>query len=614
MTNIQKILILFISAVLLSPAVSTQETDTQWLNDTLPGKGNLDSLLRSYISRQLPYLKADHLHLSLQNKQESLTGNHFTYQQTCYGLPVYNTQVKINISSSRVIRSLHYTLYPENRLPTDPTTLSYHKDQSRFDRITQWIKDQYGTYRHLTITPVIYPSSTNGTSYPAYRATFFHPSRSQQLEILINRELELIQENDITRYFNKGDTTARGKVYNPDPLTTSGHFYNPPYVDNNDNSTLALFNQLVPVSLTVSYSKDSFWLENEHVIIKDFSAPNVPPPVSTTDSFIYDRSDTAFEAINAFYHISAFYTYIDSLGFTNVQDNQISVDARATQADNSYFTPSPPQLGFGTGGVDDGEDADVIIHEFGHAITEDIAPNTRTGHERKALEEGWGDYLAASYSRHLSDTMWDSVFTWDGWNNYWSGRTASSSKVYPEDLNSSIHADGEIWSSALMEIWAVLGRKKTDRLHIESIYNWSKNMSMRTAARFIMQTDTLLYNAKKADTIQAILVNRGLLKADTTSKNDKDSLPQSDTTYDDIYIEQRPQFATQQGPLRIRLPNSNKPAQLYLYNMKGQIIDHHRYQGRNTIYYENLMLTGGIYILRVITPRRRKQVKLYYYQ
>ncbi|MEZ4916786.1 MAG: hypothetical protein R2836_07345 [Chitinophagales bacterium] len=55
---------------------------------------------------------------------------------------------------------------------------------------------------------------------------------------------------------------------------------------------------------------------------------------------------------------------------------QISVDTHGNNgADNSFFSPATPlRLIFGEGGVDDAEDADVIIHEYGHAISHFAAP------------------------------------------------------------------------------------------------------------------------------------------------------------------------------------------------------------------------------------------------
>ena len=54
-------------------------------------------------------------------------------------------------------------------------------------------------------------------------------------------------------------------------------------------------------------------------------------------------------------------------------------------------------LHMGDGGVDDAEDADVIVHELGHAIQDaqvpGFGPGTKT--EQAAIGEGFGDFLAA---------------------------------------------------------------------------------------------------------------------------------------------------------------------------------------------------------------------------
>ena len=50
---------------------------------------------------------------------------------------------------------------------------------------------------------------------------------------------------------------------------------------------------------------------------------------------------------------------------------------------------TPPRLFFGEGGVDDAEDADVIIHELGHAISHGAAPNTTNGTDVELLMRPW---------------------------------------------------------------------------------------------------------------------------------------------------------------------------------------------------------------------------------
>ena len=51
-------------------------------------------------------------------------------------------------------------------------------------------------------------------------------------------------------------------------------------------------------------------------------------------------------------------------------------------------SPSDKDLTFGTGGVDDAEDAEIILHEYGHAIQDDQLAGFGASSEGKAMGEG----------------------------------------------------------------------------------------------------------------------------------------------------------------------------------------------------------------------------------
>ncbi len=109
------------------------------------------------------------------------------------------------------------------------------------------------------------------------------------------------------------------------------------------------------------------------------------------------RSDDAFEQVMVVYHITRWNQYLDSLGYDSVLNYAIHVDPQALNGqDQSMFNfgYNPARLYFGEGGVDDAEDADVIIHELSHAISHGAAPNTNTGTGKTArLTRHSGDYL-----------------------------------------------------------------------------------------------------------------------------------------------------------------------------------------------------------------------------
>src|SRR6185369_1005324 len=97
------------------------------------------------------------------------------------------------------------------------------------------------------------------------------------------------------------------------------------------------------------------------------------PAYSPTNTFAYTRHQDEFEQVMAYYWITEAQKYIHSLGFGVTRraiDNQPQrIRINQLGADNSFETDHPTlEVRFGKGGVDDAEDAEVILHEYGHAI------------------------------------------------------------------------------------------------------------------------------------------------------------------------------------------------------------------------------------------------------
>ena len=66
--------------------------------------------------------------------------------------------------------------------------------------------------------------------------------------------------------------------------------------------------------------------------------------------------------------------------------------------DNSFYRNGTKKLTitFGKGGVDDAEDAEVVVHEYGHAVQDDQVPGFGSSLEAGSIGEAFGDYLAVS--------------------------------------------------------------------------------------------------------------------------------------------------------------------------------------------------------------------------
>ena len=165
----------------------------------------------------------------------------------------------------------------------------------------------------------------------------------------------------------------------------------------------------------------------------------------------------------AYYWVTEAQKYIQSLGFgtTRRPINRESQDVRINQygVDNSFSTDKHDELRFGKGGVDDAEDAEVILHEYGHAMQDSqqtpfgFGPSEEAG----AIGEGFADYWAVTVTNVIAPTPdpacvadWDSV-------SYTSTvphclRRVDTNLHYPRDLDGEVHDDGQIWSRALWDI------------------------------------------------------------------------------------------------------------------------------------------------------------------
>ena len=141
---------------------------------------------------------------------------------------------------------------------------------------------------------------------------------------------------------------------------------------------------------------------------------------ATNADFTFERSAPEFEAGMAYFHIDRTQNYVRSvLGLTDVNERQTLVEVNGTVDDNSFYLPVPRE-GRGSscsalGGVDDAEDGDIIVHEYGHAIQDNQVPGFGETPQGGAMGEGFSDYLAAAMSKQFapSDEHDACIAEWD---------------------------------------------------------------------------------------------------------------------------------------------------------------------------------------------------------
>jgi hypothetical protein len=241
------------------------------------------------------------------------------------------------------------------------------------------------------------------------------------------------------------------------------------------------------------------------------------------------RSNSRFEALMVYFQINRSQSYIQSLGFSDSNPTPNGIDDRVQRAtadafkrDNSYYSPGTRAIVYGSGGVDDAEDADVIVHEYGHALQDSSSPSFghSTGFQPGALAEGSSDYWAAAMSSlvpHSSNEDDVCIFDWDAttYGKFYprvpgerSGRRCGRRADVGRTLKtaeqggcgSDIHCVGQVWSTALWNLRrefvrrdGATGGREMDRIYLASQFLYTGTERFRGAANALLCADENLY-------------------------------------------------------------------------------------------------------------------------
>jgi hypothetical protein len=249
------------------------------------------------------------------------------------------------------------------------------------------------------------------------------------------------------------------------------------------------------------------------------------PAYSPTNTFRYTRDQDEFEQVMAYYWITEAQEYVHSLGFGETRPgiDNVSQPVRINQygVDNSFTTDHPSNLiRYGKGGVDDAEDAEVILHEYGHALHQGQGFQFAS-EQAGAISEGFADYWAVDVSDIVAKRLGvpeqeplECVADWDS-TSYTSTvphclRRLDANKHYPDDLDGEVHDDGEIWSQALWTIRGALGHVEADTIILTGSMNFPGTTMTDLANRTVAAAQDL-YGKSAAKAVTAAFQARGIL-------------------------------------------------------------------------------------------------------
>lgn len=447
-------------------------------------------------------------HFDFQSSRKSLSGETLRFQQTINGVPVYEGDIAVHFNKKGEVTYGTEVSVSKQLKPID-TTPTYNKDNA-FEKAKIAAAIQ-GEVTHQENNLYVFLTD-DGQTKLVHRVIINSYETPGDWEIMVDAHSgDVLRVLDIANYHHddkvkkktkqKSEMKAVGTAYifDPDPLSRAHVAYGGDYVDNNDatNASLDAARSLVALP-DITFANGIYSLKSKYVQIADFEAPATGLFTQATPDFLFNRNEQGFEAVNAFYHIDRSLAYInETLGITcksTLNGGVMMVDPHGLSGDdNSHFIPSSQRLAFGEGCVDDAEDADVVLHELGHAIHHWVTGLKSSS--AQGLGEGSGDYWAMSYSRSLNqwasnEPQYNWMFSWDGHNECWAGRVTNYATKYSSSISNTanIHRDGQIWATSLMRIYNRIGKEKTDRIFLEGLSMTNSSSNQQTAAVAVRQS------------------------------------------------------------------------------------------------------------------------------
>ncbi len=480
--------------------------------------GTAEATARAYLTSRAAdfHLDAPGSTLSLSTTREGLAGTYlrFAHHQRIDAttFPVFESEVIVLVrddGAQREVRAVNLEHHEE------AATAVEQGDLGAPAAIT----------RALTLLEAIAPFAVEPD---ATRGIFVTPSGTARIAWRVKVSTET-PPHDWTFYVDAATGEELGRrdgvhfidgtayVFDMNPVASTG---NTTFVDGNNATTPALDAARFLVVLPRLDGSG-----NTSGTFANVRTRNTTRVSSPTNDFLFARDSLGFEQANVYFHLDRFQFHIQQLGFINVNNRIQEAVVDGQTADNSFYSSNNQRLNFGLGGVDDAEDADIICHEYGHSIQDNQVPGWGGGDEN-SMGEGFGDYIAASFAltlaadaghAQLSDPA--CVGDWDGVSYSTTTprclRRVDGTKHFPEAEVNEVHADGEMWSSALWDLRARLGGNLVDRLVIEAHFLLGTSSSFFTAGQALITTDLNLNGGINGTLIRRRLIAHGLSRTIT---------------------------------------------------------------------------------------------------
>lgn len=472
---------------------------------------------------------------------DSPIGKHFVFEQSYKTISediciAYGGRVGVSFNNNSEIIAVSNTYLPNIKLDSIISKIEQEKEKEKDEAIAIAIAKAILNVKKrvkfnekkdaIKSEPVVY--LFNKEIKLSWRFIIYTSKNTWEVFIDAQNKLCLGNPRDINQYYVKG----KGKVFNVNPIAATC------------DPCLGISN--VPdrayKHVVLEGLNGSGYLDGEYIEHKDgVSGRRESKPNNDFINIPYERD--IFAELMVYYYVDYTERYVQSLGFKIPKQHKTKYTF-IQDGSNSNYEPTNGVLSFSNQPRGGSRDAEVIIHEYAHAIQANQIKEFGRGKEAAAMKEGFGDYLAASigtsfvsdcapmdgkeigyvcfgewYSGRIEEPIWPGNRVNPTGNCPISClRKLNSDKKYTGSLpNLDEHENGQIWSRTLWEISKKFGNDNANKIILES-HNLIKS---NPDASFNEAADAIVFAAKdlqdkrrlnpsiNIDKIKEVLKDRG---------------------------------------------------------------------------------------------------------
>ncbi len=451
---------------------------------------------------------------------------HFYYEQRHEGLPVFGAEVAVHMDRDGRVWALNNTFVPVTVSKLRPTVVADAAIAEAAAKLNVTVNDLVTT--HVPAPELgIWPTANGGTL--AWR-TVVDVRGVGVWEVIVDAETGLAIEPPLSRDCY---ATGTGKVFQPSPTVTLAD-------DSLRDNTANLATIIEPTYITVALNNLD-GAPNTALVGTYAQVPTDQVGGRTTNATLdfsaLRRSTTPsaaqFNQENPYWAIDYAQGLFQSLGYTAANANAVmnySLQFYGHQAphsptaDNSHFSgdnrsgAGTGHLCFGTGGVDDAEDQEIVWHEFGHAMLWNQRPGTNQNVTSEGVGEGTGDVLAGIISKTVpgGSSYYVTVGEWDATSYNANGtphpflRKLDTATLHA-NRPSQVHSAGEVWSHPVFDYNNQVGAMTGLDVQLQAQFLYDLSPTQVECAAAFLTADMMLNNGATTGQINNAFKERGTI-------------------------------------------------------------------------------------------------------